>query len=48
MEITTRGGKQTIDPPMTSSVEDDMRGDDVVEEVSGELVYKSGKQAEIP
>jgi len=33
MEITTRGGKQTIDPPMTSSVEDDMRGDDVVEEV---------------
>ena len=33
---------------MTSGVEDEMRGDHVVEEVSGELVDKSGKEAEIP
>ena len=38
MTFTTRGDKQSMDPPMTSSVEDEKRGDDEVEEVSGELV----------
>ena len=48
MTVTTRGGKKDIDPPMPSGVEDDMRGYDVVEEVSGELVDKSGKEVVIP
>ena len=48
MEVTTRGGKQTIDPPIPSGIEDEMRGDDVVEEVSGESIDKSDKEAEIP
>ena len=48
MAVTTRGGKQTIEPPMPSGVEDQMRGDDVVEEVSCELVYKLGKEAAVP
>ena len=39
MAVTTRGGNQTIDPPMSSDVEDEMRGDYVVEEVSGEFVW---------
>ena len=33
---------------MPSGVEDEMRGDDVVEKVSGELVDKSGKEVELP
>ena len=48
MAVTTRGGKQTIDPPMASCVEDEIRRDDEVMKVSGELVDKSGKQAERP
>ena len=48
MVVTTRGGKQTIERPMPSGVEDEIRGDDEVEEVSGNLVYKSGKEEEIP
>ncbi|XP_069145401.1 uncharacterized protein [Solanum lycopersicum] len=48
MSVTTRGGKQTVDPPMPSGVEDERRGEDLVEEVSGELVDKSGKEAELP
>ena len=43
MQITTRGGKQTIDPPMPSGVENMIRGDDEVVEVSGELEDKTGK-----
>ena len=38
MVVTTRGGKQTIDPPMPDKVEDDMRKDDEVVKYSGELV----------
>ncbi|XP_069143395.1 uncharacterized protein [Solanum lycopersicum] len=37
-DFTTRGDKQTMDPPISSGVEDDKRGDDAVEEVSGELL----------
>ena len=48
MAVTTRRGKQTIDPPAPSGVEDEMRGDDVVEKVSGELVDKTGKEVELP
>ena len=33
---------------MSSGVKDERRGDDVVEKVSGELIDKSGKEAEIP
>ena len=48
MAVTTRGGNQTIDPPMSSVVENLKRGDDEVVEVSGELGDKTGKQAEVP
>ena len=48
MAVTTRGDKKTVDPPTPSCIEDEMRGDDVVEEVSGQLVDKSGKEAELP
>ncbi|XP_069145425.1 uncharacterized protein [Solanum lycopersicum] len=48
MTVTTQGDNKIIDPPMPSGVEDYIRGDDVVEEVNGELVEKSGKEAEIP
>ena len=48
MAVTTRGGKQTIDPPMPSGVKDEMRRNDEVVEVSGQLVDKSGKEAQIP
>ena len=48
MTITTRGGMQTINPPMTSSVEDEVRRNYEVVEDSGELVEKSWKKAEIP
>ena len=39
MAVTTRGGKKIIDPPIPSSVENVVRGDDEVVEVSGELEY---------
>ena len=48
MEITTRDGKQTIDPPMSSSVEKVIRDDDTVVEVSGELEDKTVKDIEVP
>ena len=37
MAVTTRVCKQTINPPMLSSVENGIRGDDEVLEVSHEL-----------
>ena len=40
MTVTTRGGKQTIDPPVPSVVENEMRKDEEVVETSGELVDK--------
>ena len=48
MAVTTRGRKQTIDPPMLSGVEDEVRKDNEVVEVSGELVDKAMNEAEIP
>ena len=41
MRVTTQGVKKNIDPTMMSGVEDRMRGDDKVVEVSGQLVDKS-------
>ena len=43
MTVTTRRGKQTIDPPMPFVVECDMRKDKDVVEASGELVDKMMK-----
>ena len=48
MAITTRGGKQTIDPPMPSN-EKKVRKDDVkVVKGSGEAKESIGKDAEVP
>ena len=48
MIITTRGGKQIIDPPNPSGVEKVKRDDNTVVEVSGELQYKVVKDVEVP
>ncbi|XP_069154458.1 uncharacterized protein [Solanum lycopersicum] len=48
MKVTTRGGKKTMDPPMSFGVEHEKRGDDEVEEYSGDFVDKSWKEAETP
>ena len=47
MAVTTRG-KQNIDPPMSSMVENEMRKDEKVVETTGELVDKAVKDAEEP
>ena len=41
MAITTRGGKQTIDPPMPSTEENVVKG-------SSEAEGSNGKDAEVP
>ena len=48
MEITTRGGKQTIDPPMPSTEENVIKGNDNVVKGSGEVEEGNGKDAEVP
>ena len=48
MAITTRGGKQTIDPPMPSDVEKVIRDDDTMVEISGELEDKTVKDVDVP
>ena len=48
MEITTLGGKQTIDPPMPSNEEKVIKDNDKVVEVSGEVEDNTGKDAEVP
>ena len=48
MGITSRGGKQTIDPLRSSVVEDDMRKDEEVVETSEEMVEKTVKETEVP
>ena len=48
MVVTTQGGKQTIDPPMPSGVEDEVRKDNEVVEDNCELVDKVVKEVEIP
>ena len=48
MTITTRGGKQTIDPPMSSNEEKVRKDNDKVVEGSGEAEDSTGKDAEVP
>ena len=48
MAITTRGGKQTIDPPMLSNEEKVIKYNNKVVEVSGEVEDNTGKDAEMP
>ncbi|XP_049368331.1 uncharacterized protein LOC125833225 [Solanum verrucosum] len=47
MTVTTRGGKQTIDPPMPSGVEVEASQNDDVIEVNGESENATEKEAEI-
>ena len=48
MAITTRGGKQTIDPPMSSTEENLRKDNDNVLKDSGEAEESNGKDAEVP
>ena len=48
MAITTRGGKQTIDPPMPSNEKKVRKDDDKVIKGSGEAEGSTGKYAEVP
>ena len=48
MSITTRGGKQTIDPPMPSNEEKVRKDDNKVVKGSGEAEESTGKDAEVP
>ena len=48
MKITTRGGKQTIDPHMPSKVEKVIKDNDKVIEGSGEVENNTGKDGEVP
>ncbi|XP_069150417.1 uncharacterized protein [Solanum lycopersicum] len=48
MAITTRGGKQTIDPPMPSNEKKVIKDNDKVVEVSGEAEDNTGKDVEMP
>ena len=48
MEITTKGGKQTIDPPMPCNEEKVRKDNDKVVEGSGEAEDSIGKDAEVP
>ena len=48
MAITTRGGKQTIDPPMPSNEENVRKDDDKVVKGRFEEKESNGKDAEVP
>ena len=48
MAITTRGGNQTIDPPMPSNEENVRKDDDKVVKGSVEEEESNGKDAEVP
>ena len=48
MAITTRGGKQTIDPPMPSNEEKVIKHNDKVVIYSGEVEENNGEDAEVP
>ena len=47
MAITTRGGKQTIDPPMLSNEENIRKDNDKFVEGSGEAEDSTGKDSNI-
>ena len=48
MAITTRGGKQTIDPPMPSTEENVRNDNDNMVNGSGEAEESNGKDKEVP
>ena len=48
MAITTRGGKQTIGPPMPSNEKKVTKDNDKVVNVDGELEDNTVKDAEVP
>ena len=48
IEITTRGGKQTIDPPMPSTEENVRKDNDNVVKGSVEVEESNGKDVEVP
>ena len=48
MEITTRGGKQTIHPPIPYNEEKVRKDDDNMVEGSGETKDSTGKDVDIP
>ena len=48
MAITTRVGKQTIDPPMSSNEKKVTKDTNKVVEVNGEVEGNTGKDAEVP
>ena len=48
MEITIRGGKQTIDPPVPSNEEKVIKDNDKVIEVSCEVDDNTVKDTEVP
>ena len=48
MEFNTRGGNQTIDPPMPYAVKYALRKDEEVVKSIGELVDNAVKEAELP
>lgn len=47
MEVTTRGGEKTIDPPMPYLVEGDIRREDKVTEASRVFGDAPSKEAEV-
>ena len=48
MAITTRGGRQTIDPPMPSTEKNVRKDNENVVKGSGEAEGSNGKDAEVP
>ena len=48
MAITTRGGKQTIDPPRSSNENEVTKDTDKVVDVDGELEDNNVKDTEVP
>ena len=48
MEITTRGGKQTIDPPMPSNENEVTKVSDTVVNVDANLEDNCAEDAEVP
>ena len=48
MAITTRGGNQTIDPPMSSNEEKVIKDNDKLVEVSVKVEHNTGKDVEVP
>ena len=48
MPVTTRGGKQTIDPPIPSKEKKVIKDNDKVVEGSGEVEDNTGKDVEVP